>query len=49
MNRLYMLLKNFQKLQLDNLLFIRLAGIALSLNCARGKQVMLDMSGTEIR
>ena len=44
-----MLLKNFQKLQLDNLLFIRLAYSTLSLNCAHGKYVMLDVSGTEIR
>ena len=49
MNRLYMLLKNFQKLQLDNRLFIRLARCALFLNCARGKQMTLDISGTEIR
>ena len=49
MIQLYMMLKNFQKLQLDNFLFIRLARSALSLNCARGKQVTLDISGTEIR
>ena len=40
MNRLCMLLKNFQKLQLDNLLFIRLAYSTLSLNCAHGKYVI---------
>lgn len=49
MNQLCMLLNNFQKSLLNNLLFIKLAHTTLSLNCACGKQVMLDISGTEIR
>ena len=48
MSQWCMLLKDFQKLLLDNLSVI-LAYSIQPLNCVCGKQVTLDISGTEIR